>query len=50
MLFCPTAGMAPTGTMRVNLWPYSSSGLPETEVTLAEITQQARYANGFFGN
>ncbi|KAH3846961.1 arylsulfatase D-like isoform X1 [Dreissena polymorpha] len=42
-------GMAPKGIMRVNLWPYSTSGLPESEVTIAEITRQAGYRNALIG-
>ncbi|XP_045187267.2 steryl-sulfatase-like isoform X2 [Mercenaria mercenaria] len=42
-------GMAATGLMRVNTWPYSSCGLPSSEVTFAEQTKKAGYMNGFIG-
>lgn len=42
-------GMAPLGAMRVNLFPSSTSGLPPSEITIAEQTKEAGYENGFFG-
>ena len=41
--------MAPLSDLRVNLWQASQSGLPETEVTLAEVTRQAGYRNALIG-
>lgn len=42
-------GMAPAVTMRVNIWPYSSCGLPSSEITFAEQTKVAGYMNGYIG-
>ncbi|XP_060596826.1 steryl-sulfatase-like isoform X2 [Ruditapes philippinarum] len=42
-------GMAATGLMRVNTWPYSSCGLPSSEITFAEQTKKAGYLNGYIG-
>jgi len=41
--------MAPIGAMRVNMFPYSSCGLPTSEITIAEQTRAAGYMNGVFG-
>jgi hypothetical protein len=41
--------MAATGLMRVNTWPYSSCGLPSSEITFAEQTKKAGYLNGYIG-
>ena len=42
-------GMAPLYNVRVNLWQASHSGLPESEITIAEITKQAGYKNAIIG-
>jgi hypothetical protein len=42
--------MAAPVNMRVNTWPYSSCGLPASEITFAEQTKKAGYVNGIFGN
>lgn len=42
-------GMVATGLMRVNTWPYSSCGLPSSEVTFAEQAKLASYTNGYIG-
>ncbi|XP_060596832.1 arylsulfatase H-like [Ruditapes philippinarum] len=43
------SGMAAPVNMRVNTWPYSSCGLPASEITFAEQTKKAGYINGIFG-
>ncbi|XP_045187272.2 arylsulfatase H-like [Mercenaria mercenaria] len=43
------SGMAAPINMRVNTWPYSSCGLPTSEITFAEQTKKAGYVNGIFG-
>lgn len=43
------SGMSSLGTMRINVWAYSSCGLPANETTFAEQAKKAGYKTGFIG-
>lgn len=42
-------GMVSQNIMRVNVWPYSSCGLPASEITYAEQAKKAGYTTALFG-
>lgn len=43
------SGMSTTGSFRVTFWQASTSGLPEEEVTFAELAKQAGYKTALLG-
>ena len=41
--------MAPVSNLRINFWLAAKAGLPESEITFAELTREAGYKNGLIG-
>ncbi|XP_052805175.1 steryl-sulfatase-like [Mya arenaria] len=43
------SGLAPSTNIRINFWVASRGGLPPSEITFAELTEQAGYRNALIG-